>query len=436
MAIENKAQTTADLDNAEKIQKTKPNDAAAIYKSVLSLNQSDDETVRLKERALLNLGEVYKELQKPGDLADLIRAQRPFLTSIPKAKTAKIVKALIDDFAEIPKALDLQIVVCREFISWAVEQKRVFLKQNLEARLAALYLDNKMYTESLVLISTLLKELKRLDDKMVLVEVQLLEARVCHAVKNFPKSKAALTAARTSANGIYCPPALQASLDMMSGILHAEDKDYKTAFSYFFETLEGYQTISSSASSTAADDGTVDKKAILALKYMLLCKIMSNLPDDVNSIIHGKLALKYAGRQLDAMKAVATAHKDRSLEDFEAALGKYSDELQNDIIIRTHLSALYDTLLEQNLVRIIEPYSRVEIAHIASVVKRPTPEVETKLSQMILDKVFHGILDQGAGCLVVFDEPPADKTYSAALDTMKNMEKVVESLYEKAAKLN
>lgn len=53
-------------------------------------------------------------------------------------------------------------------------------------------------------------------------------------------------------------------------------------------------------------------------------------------------------------------------------------ELSNDTIIRNHLSALYDTLLEQNLLRIIEPYSRVEMTHIAKLVRQPVREVETK----------------------------------------------------------
>ncbi|CAG8621676.1 5586_t:CDS:10, partial [Racocetra fulgida] len=118
------------------------------------------------------------------------------------------------------------------------------------------------------------------------------------------------------------------------------------------------------------------------------------LLENVYAIINGKLALRYAGREVDAMKAVATAHQNRSLNEFETALKTYSDELENDPIIRSHLAALYDTLLEQNLVRIIEPFSRVEISHVAEMVKLPTVHVETKLSQMILDKVFHGILDQ------------------------------------------
>ena len=134
--------------------------------------------------------------------------------------------------------------------------------------------------------SLLLRELKKLDDKQLLVEVQLTESRTYHALGNLQKSKAALTSARTTANSMYCPPKMQASLDQQSGILNAaEEKDWKTAYSYFYEAFEGYDSIE-------------NKKAVSSLKYMLLCKIMLNAPDDVQALLSGKLALKYTGPEV------------------------------------------------------------------------------------------------------------------------------------------
>ena len=48
---------------------------------------------------------------------------------------------------------------------------------------------------------------------------------------------------------------------------------------------------------------------------------------------------------------------------------------------------------------------------------------------------FSGILDQGSGVLVVFDETPVDKTYENTLELIHEMGKVVDALYSKAKKL-
>lgn len=55
-----------------------------------------------------------------------------------------------------------------------------------------------------------------------------------------------------------------------------------------------------------------------------------------------------------------------------------SPELQKDEIIRSHLSYLYDTLLEQNLIRVIEPYSAVELSWVASEVGQSLQIIEDK----------------------------------------------------------
>lgn len=198
-------------------------------------------------------------------LAKFIREIRPVLKTFSKAKAAKIVRHLVDLFLEMNTKHGVEVSLCLECIEWAKEEKRSLLRQSLETRLIALYYDLKNYPDALKLSSSLLRELKKLDDKNLLVEVLLLESKTYHALSNLQKARAALTSARTTANAIYCPPKLQAELDLQSGILHAADeRDFKTAFSYFYEAFESYDSI----------DQT--NKATVALKYMLLSKIMLN----------------------------------------------------------------------------------------------------------------------------------------------------------------
>lgn len=106
------------------------------------------------------------------------------------------------------------------------------------------------------------------------------------------------------------------------------------------------------------------------------------------------------------------------------------------MLVGHHLGLLYETMLEANLLKIIQPFSCVELARVAELIKLPGDKVERKLSQMILDKKLRGILDQGKGTLIVYDDAEVDASYSHATEIIGNMEAVVTSLFKRAQKIS
>jgi len=408
------------FDRASELAQKDAQGAIKLFQDIVASDASrNSDAIKIQEQAIYEIGKLQAKQGSAKELENLLVSIRPFFQTIPKAKTEKIVWTLIG----MVSSLDLQINLCKDSIQWAQNEKRTFLRHKIESKLAELLLEAKKFLQALEVINPLLSEVKRLDDKALLVDIHLVESKVYHSLRNLPKARAALTSARTAANSIYCPPLLQSRIDMQSGTLHTEEKDYKTGASYFFEAFEGYNSLD-------------HEDAVKALKYMLLCKIMINKPSDVHSILSGKLALTYVGREVEAMRAIANAYKERSLHAFENCKQEYQRELQGDPLIDNHLTELYDTMLQQNICRIIEPFSRVEITHVAELINLNVAMIEKKLSQMILDKKFNGILDQGNGCLILFPDPPEEKIYQTSLDTIENMSRVVDTLYNKAQKLN
>lgn len=105
-------------------------------------------------------------------------------------------------------------------------------------------------------------------------------------------------------------------------------------------------------------------------------------------------------------------------------------------------------MLEKELCRLIEPYSFVQINHVAQIIGLPVEKVEKKLAQMILDKKFSGIffvystpfklvifvgsLHQGDGMLVIYDYMSEDNTYDLAVKTVHAMNEVMDVLHKRA----
>ena len=188
-------------------------------------SDSDTDDAKSRETAISTLASRYVSAQSASSIKELLHDLRPSFTNtsttttvFPKAKTAKIVRQLLDAVAQIPNTTLLQLELCLEQSKWAASERRTFLRQRIDTRLVQLYLDTKQFSTALKLISSLSAEVKRIDDKVLLVDIHLLESRIHYALKNLAKAKASLTAARTAANSIYVPPSTQAQIDTQAGV--------------------------------------------------------------------------------------------------------------------------------------------------------------------------------------------------------------------------
>eukprot|EP00980_Cylindrotheca_fusiformis_P029194 scaffold22748_cov182-Cylindrotheca_fusiformis.AAC.8 len=423
------------MDNA------KVGNAVVLLQNVMESPKTGPRATQIKEKAVYELTRAYCSLKQYEAIVGFLETST-FFQKVTKAKCAKVVRQILDIVVNLaPTEYAMQREICQKIVLWCQREKRSFLRQRVEAKLASILFHQNLFGDALELIDRLLSELKKIDDKQLLVETHLMESKIHFGLRNVPKAKAALTASRTCANAIYVAPALQASIDTMSGTIHTEEGDYNTAHSYFLEAFEQLDQMNEQA------------QAVPCLKYMMLCRILDSLTKslklsakgaigadknatlDVTTLLTSRQAVKYAGRDLEAMNAIAKAATTRSLVEYEAVLKQYDDKLQQDLLIKHHLHILQEQLLESNLIRIIEPYSCVELQHVADLMELDLRLVEKKLSQMILDGKFQGILDQGKGQLVVYEEGEKDGAMEKGLQVLEHMDDVVTTLFERSKAL-
>jgi 26S proteasome regulatory subunit N6 len=105
----------AKVQAAEEQADTNPAAAAAQLRDVVAgQHPNDAESLKVKEAALQKLTDL---LVKQGDaqgLRSLLTDVRPLFGAIPKAKTAKIVRTVIDAIAKVPNSSHLLVSIVLE----------------------------------------------------------------------------------------------------------------------------------------------------------------------------------------------------------------------------------------------------------------------------------------------------------------------------------
>ena len=228
----------ARVQAAEEAATSNPSAAVAELRSVVVAGgpSSDAESLKVREAALTKLADLLVAQRDAAALRGLLPDLRPLFAAIPKAKTAKIVRTVIDSIARVPGSAQLlvrataaaaasrrnvgpcaaaaaacgwrprsvgppadrsaalrvqskarctsqlgrcmllrrrrrharplipllararppaapQKEVCQEQVEWATAEKRTFLRQRIEIRLAQLHMELKDYPAALALIS-------------------------------------------------------------------------------------------------------------------------------------------------------------------------------------------------------------------------------------------------------------------------------------------
>lgn len=173
-----------------------------------SADDLTEETVRAKEQATYRLASIYKEKGLVEELINLTKTILPLYIDFPKSKLAKIIRTLFDLAIKVEGRFEQLILLCEHIVSWCEKENRSFLRMRIETNLADLNFKMEKYNDAIAIINKLTYELKKKEDKQLLVESQLVESKVYHALENLPKAKAALTSVKTVANSIYIVPQL------------------------------------------------------------------------------------------------------------------------------------------------------------------------------------------------------------------------------------
>lgn len=198
----------------------------------------DERVVQINDKLIYLLCDYYINKQDIDSLLKFTTANEVYFSVLPQAKTAKLIKNIVEKMSKKIRNISTLYVIFKKYANWAYEKKRNFLKCRIEVKIVILYILKQKYKTALVLVERLLKEVKKLDDKTLLLELYIIETKIYMLLKNTARMKTSLTFAKNVANSINTAIYINGEIDFLSGVLFIFENDYKSAYIYLYECYE------------------------------------------------------------------------------------------------------------------------------------------------------------------------------------------------------
>ncbi|KAI9272711.1 PCI domain-containing protein [Phascolomyces articulosus] len=413
----------ADLENryynAKARKEDEPEEAITEFQGVVD---AEEEKGDWGFKSLKQMAKISFQLNKP---EDTLRYYKELLTYTKTAVTRNYSEKSINNILDyVSTSDDMRFV--QQFYEVSLDalkdmnNERLWVKTNL--KLAKLWLDRKEYTRTTKILRELRKTCESGDGTDYqrkgthLLEVLALEIQMHTETKNNKKLKE-LYQQSLNVKSAIPHPRIMGVIRECGGKMHMGEKEWDMAQTDFFESFKNY-------------DEAGSPQRIQVLKYLVLANMLTE--SQINPFDSQETKPYKNDKEIVAMTNLVSAFQRKDIREFERILKSNRQSIMGDPFIRAYIDDVLANIRKQYLVKLIKPYTRIELAFMAKQLSITSEEVEDLLIALILDEKISGQIDQVNQRLELEQRSTDTVKYETMEKWSTNLSKLVKTVSSRA----
>ncbi|XP_040583938.1 COP9 signalosome complex subunit 2 isoform X2 [Lepeophtheirus salmonis] len=388
--------------NSKALKEEDPKGALDNFQKVLDLEGGDKGEWGFK--ALKQMIKINFRLQ---NYDEMMRRYKALLTYIKSAVTRnhseKSINSILD-YISTSKQMELLQDFYETTLEALKDAKNERLWFKTMTKLGKLYFDREEYSRLSKILKKQLHASCQTDDGeddlkkgTQLLEIYALEIQMYTAQKNNKKLKALYDQSLHIKSAIPHPLILGVIREC-GGKMHLREGEFEKAHTDFFEAFKNY-------------DESGNPRRTTCLKYLVLANML--MKSGINPFDSQEAKPYKNDPEILAMTNLVSAYQNNDINEFEQILKTNRPTIMDDLFIREHIEDLLRNIRTHVLIKLIKPYTRIQIAFIAGELNIEPLDVESLLVSCILDSTIKGRIDQVNGVLELDKTPEGTARYSA-----------------------